>query len=126
MMEIAERLSADPRIDITLAIAIDPSSFSRGERPKELPSTIQSFVNYHTHNAFTWEVWTDSERIQNVDLGDPSNGFSANNGGNYAASFDILAHNAAEWDQRIHQDVVKRTKAMAGLLESDVPSVNDK
>jgi hypothetical protein len=30
------------------------------------------------------------------------------NGRNYSAKLDINAHNAAEWDENIHKDIVKR------------------
>ncbi len=37
-----------------------------------------------------------------------SNRFGANGRRNYAAKFDINAHNAAEWDALIHADIVDR------------------
>ncbi|GAB5406358.1 MAG: hypothetical protein Aurels2KO_45890 [Aureliella sp.] len=114
MMEVAQQLCEDPQIEIQLAIAVDPSSLSRGKRAKELPRTVNKLVNYHTRNAFVWGEWKSDERIQNIDLGDPANGFKAINGSSYAAKFDIHAHNAAEWDKLIHKDIVKRIESLVG------------
>ncbi len=77
---------------------------------KELPPTIRKLVNFHTRNTFCWGVWKDEARIENIDLGEPSNRFMISGKPNYGAAFDISAHNAAEWDERIHADITKRIK----------------
>ena len=126
MLEVAEKLQVEPPLNVSLAIGVDPSSLSRGERMKILPSTIQSFVNYHTHNAFVWGRWKDDDRVQNVDLGDPSGSFGENNRRNYAARFDITAHNAAEWDKLIHVDIIQRIKNVLAAPKSRALNYEDK
>jgi len=95
------------------------------ERIKELPDTIQSFVNYHTRNSFVWGPWKDDKRVQNVDLGDPSSSFAAGNRRNYGAKFDVKAHTAAEWDELIHADIMERIKSVVDIPESRSSSAND-
>lgn len=112
MLEVAEKLKSDPQIHVSLAIGVDPSSLSRGERSKDLPSSIDACVINHTNNAFVWGAWKNCDRVENIDLGDSANGFKAWNGGDYAAKFDIAAHNAAEWDEAIHEDLVRRIKGV--------------
>lgn len=112
MLEVAEKLGSDPQIHISLAIGVDPSSLSRGKRPKDLPSSIDACVIYHTRNAFVWGAWENCDRVENIDLGDSANGFKALNGRDYAAKLDIAAHNAAEWDEAIQKDIVRRIKGV--------------
>ena len=108
VIDVAKELANDPPIEVALAVCVDPSSFSRGQRPAELPSTIRSCVIYYTHNAFVWGPWLNSNRVENVDLGDAANGFKPKHGRNYSAKFDVSAHTASEWDEGIHEDVLHR------------------
>ena len=107
MLEVAKGLTVEPTIKIDVAIGLDPSSLLRGERMKQLPPNVGKFVNFHTHNAFTWGEWNDEVRVENIDLGDPSNGFMVDGKPNYGAVLDLNAHNAAEWDEHIQAEMTK-------------------
>jgi pimeloyl-ACP methyl ester carboxylesterase len=108
MLEVAEALSAEPMRGIDLAVGVDPSSVVRGQRMATLPENISRLVCFQTRNAFTWKPWQDEPRAECVDLGNPANGFMVNGQPNYAAAFDVAAHNAVEWDARVHAAVVRR------------------
>ncbi len=129
MLEVARKLENEPKIIISLAIGVDPSSLSRGKRPAELPQTVKSCVIYHTQNAFVWGAWNGCDRVENVNLGNPANGFKSENGGDYSSVLDIKAHNAAEWDEGIHRDILRRVekfKSIASEGLKDRPSVTTK
>lgn len=113
MLEVAEALSAEPARRIDLALGVDPSSMARGQRMARLPDNIGRLVCFQTRNAFTWRAWQDEPRAERVDLGDPANGFMVNGRPNYAAAFDVSAHNSVEWDERVHAAVVGRIKQAA-------------
>ena len=116
MLEVADLLRGDstenlPKISVAMAFAIDASSLSRGGRIKKLPDNIQKLVSYYTANAFCWGEWKNEPRITNISLGDPANGFMVNGHPKYSALLDPGAHNAAEWDEKIHADIIKRATA---------------
>jgi pimeloyl-ACP methyl ester carboxylesterase len=113
MLEVAAELNAEPVRRIDLAVGVDPSSIARGQRMTRLPGNVGRLVCFQTRNAFTWREWTDEPRAECVDLGSPANGFMVNGQPNYAAKFDVAAHNAVEWDERVHVAVVKRIEQAA-------------
>jgi len=110
MLEVATRLNSEPVKMIDLAIGIDPSSFGLDENPKQLPPNIRRLVYFHTRNAFVWPEWKGEKRVDAIDLGDPKRGFMKKGSPNYAAPFDFDAHNAIEWDERVHSEVVSLIK----------------
>lgn len=91
-LDVCQKLLDAPAIEIEIVVFLDPSSAGRPERIKELPINVRQAVNYFTGNAFGWNAWRGVERIENVDLGDPKNGFIVNGQPNYAAAFDLHAH----------------------------------
>lgn len=105
--EVCEAL-AEAEIPIELALFLDASSTGRAKsaRPARLPKCIQSARNYYTRNLFGWREWPDEARLVNIDLGDPKQGFLVEGGPKYDSSFDVKAHIHAEWDQRIHEELV--------------------
>jgi pimeloyl-ACP methyl ester carboxylesterase len=118
MLEVAESLNAEPVRHIDLALGVDPSSIARGQRMARLPGNIGRLVCFQSRNAFTWRAWQDEPRAECVDLGNPANGFMVNGQPNYAAAFDVAAHNAVEWDQRVHAAVVARIKQAASAANA--------
>ena len=108
MLEVAEQLSGEPAIEIGLAIGLDASSFSRGARMELLPENVKKFVNFYSGNSFCWGEWKDEQRVENIYLGDPANGFVVDGVPNYASKLDWGAHNAAEWDSNIQAAIIKR------------------
>lgn len=124
MLEVAAKLESEPKIPIALAIGVDPSSLSRGARQSELSSAIKKLVVYYTRNAFVWGPVKAADRVRNVDLGDPKNGFMSNNRPAYAAKLDLNAHNAAEWDERIHAEIIK--EILTGMTDSHPPAAQTK
>ena len=117
LLEVANQLQQESKLKIVHAIVIDPSSLMRGKRIEKLPNNIPSMLNYHTANAFCWGAWKNETRVKNVDLGDPVNGFSINGQPNYGSAFDTHAHTAAEWDENIHKDVVRRVLEIVVLSQ---------
>jgi len=89
-------------------IFLDASSVVRGRKPTALPINVNRAVNYYTHNAFAWGGLSADDRVHNIDLGDAANGYMPDGEPAYHAPFDIRAHIAAEWDERIHADMVRR------------------
>lgn len=108
--EVCELLSEDPAVDVDLVVFLDPSSLGRyaALRPESLPECIQSAVTYFTHNTGGWGAWEDEPRIENIDLGDPAHGYLFPGGPAYDSVFNVAAHIAAEWDERIHADIRAR------------------
>ena len=109
VMEAAVRFNEDDSISIPLTILLDASSAMRGAPPTELPAKIETVANYYTANLFCWGELKIGERIDNIFLGDPKRNFMSNGHPKYQSKFDINAHNAAEWDHRIHADIIQRT-----------------
>jgi pimeloyl-ACP methyl ester carboxylesterase len=110
MLEVAQGLNSAPAIKIELAIGVDPSSLGRDQNIDQLPPNIGRLVYFRTGNAFCWSGWKNETRVECIDLGNPANGFMQGGKPDYAAAFDISAHNAAEWDERVHADLVSRIK----------------
>jgi hypothetical protein len=108
--EVCGLLSDEPAIEVELVVFLDPSSLARAStiRPDSLPECVQSAATYFTRNAGGWGAWEGEPRIENIDLGDPANGFLIPGGPAYDATFSIQAHIAAEWDERIHGDIRAR------------------
>ena len=117
--EAVETKKAEARADektplrVERVLFLDPSSLGRNGafKPTVLPDNIAQAVNYFTHNSFGWQAWPDEPRIENIDLGDPTNGFIRPGGPQYDSAFNFRAHVAAEWDNRIHTDIRKRIAA---------------
>jgi pimeloyl-ACP methyl ester carboxylesterase len=110
MLEVAQELNSQPVIKIELAIGVDPSSLGRGESTGQLPPNIDKLVYFRTGNAFCWSGWKDEPRVECIDLGNPANGFMHGGKADYAAVFDVSAHMAVEWDERVHAELVSRIK----------------
>jgi pimeloyl-ACP methyl ester carboxylesterase len=109
-LEVLQELSAGEwPVAVDLAVFLDPSSTGRGApRPKALPLCANHAVSYCTRNAFVWGKWNAGPRLKNIDLGDPAEGFLTQGGPAYNAAFNLPAHVAAEWDERIHKDIQAR------------------
>jgi pimeloyl-ACP methyl ester carboxylesterase len=118
MLEVAQRLNSEPPIKIELAIGIDPTSFGLGERARQLPSNIGRLVSFRSRNAFGWTSWKDETRVEPIDLGNPANGYMKNGNPDYAAAFDLTAHNAIEWDERVHAELISRINKTAAQKHS--------
>ena len=106
-LEVLQQLSSpDAPVAVGLVVFLDPSSNGRGPaRPKVLPVCVNRAVNYFTHNTFVWGKWDAGARLTNVDLGDPALEFMSGGNPAYDAKFNLQAHVAAEWDERIHRDI---------------------
>lgn len=109
-LEVLQHLSEqDAPLAIHLAMFLDPSSTGRGpSKPKSLPVNANRAVSYCTRNAFVWGRWEAGDRLECIDLGDPILGFMRDGQPDYGAKFNAAAHIAAEWDQRIHEDILRR------------------
>ena len=106
MLEVAKQLENEPKVKVEMAFSIDASSFSRG-RIDPLPENIEQLVSYYSANLICWGEWKEP-RVKNIFLGDPANGFMKNGSPKYDLKFDTGAHNAAEWDEKIHADIIRR------------------
>jgi pimeloyl-ACP methyl ester carboxylesterase len=109
-LEVARELHArEVPLAIDLVVFLDPSSTGRGPaRPKSLPVNVNRAVSYSTRNLFVWGKWGAAKRLENIDLGDPANGFINDGEPAYDARLDMRAHVAAEWDENIHRDIKRR------------------
>ena len=109
-LEVCQCLSQEPPVRIDLLMLLDPSSAGRTNTPKEegLPANVQKAALYHTHNAFVWQGWPGEDRVECIDLGNRKNGFMTTPLRAYDAAFNWQAHVAAEWDERIHDDIQRR------------------
>lgn len=117
-------------VEVDLLILLDPSSFGRGKEPMPaaLPDNVQRVVNYYTRNSFGWRGWIEDDRLTNVDLGDPANGFLVPGGGRYDSVFNWSAHVSAEWDEQIHAAIREQIRAVAQPLtepESSTETTSD-
>ena len=119
-LEVLQELSGGERpVAVDLVVFLDPSSTGRGTaRPKALPLCANQAVSYCTRNAFVWGKWNAGPRLKNIDLGDPAEGFMTQEGPAYDAAFNLPAHVAAEWDERIHKDIQAR---LLDLLKTREP-----
>ena len=108
LIDVASKLKDHDSMSIPLTLLLDASSAMRGSRPSQMPDRIDRVVNYHTGNMFCWGKLKNANLVENVNLGDPENGFMVDGFPHYQSKFDIDAHNAAEWDQKIHSDMKRR------------------
>ena len=83
--------------------------------PTALPDNVKRAINYYTHNAFGWRDQLKSTRLTNIDLGDPQHGFLVPGGPQYDAAFNLSAHIAAEWDERLHAAIRRK---IAGVVDA--------
>jgi pimeloyl-ACP methyl ester carboxylesterase len=94
---------------VHLAVFLDAASAGRGQPPpRQLPENIGRAVQYRTRNVFVWGKLPDDSRLESIDLGDPAAGYMREGKPPYNAPFDFQSHVAAEWDERIHQDIERR------------------
>jgi hypothetical protein len=120
MLEAAAALESDAMVTVDLAIGVDPSSLGRGERAKTLPACVRQLVCFCSRNAFIWGPWADGTPAEIIDLGDPAHGYLAEGRPN------VNAHNAVEWDPRVHATVMDRiTRAAAGGVKPTGVVVED-
>lgn len=108
--QAAEELArSDTPLAIDLLVLLDPSSTGRAlQPPRERPINVNASANYFTRNRFVWGPWRVDPPHEDIDLGDPSQGFLRERGPNYANPLDFPAHVAAEWDEQIHLDIRDR------------------
>jgi pimeloyl-ACP methyl ester carboxylesterase len=117
---LQELLVRENPLAVDLTVFLDPSSTGRGPpQPKSLPVNVKRAVSYCTRNAFVWGLWDAGRRLEHIDLGDPALGYMRNGQPPYSAKFNPQAHIAAEWDQRIHEDIRRR---LLELLPADSPA----
>jgi hypothetical protein len=117
--EVCDELSrVSPAVRIETLIFLDPSSAGRpmSKRPETLPANVARAVQYASRSAVVWRPWPADPRIEEIDLADPQRGFLRPNGPPYGSVFSANAHISAEWDDRIHADIVRR------LLADSVPA----
>lgn len=96
-------------VAVDLCVLLDPSSAGRpGLPPKSLPDNLNRVVHYHTRNMFVWKKLPAQPRLEDVDLGDPAQGYLRGARRGYAARFNFRAHVAAEWDEQIHAEIRRR------------------
>jgi len=109
--EVCTQLEQEPAVPVEMLVFLDPSSAARANtvRPASLPKNVNQAVNYYTRNLFVWRNWPEEQRLTNIDLGDPAQGFLSP-ARPYDHSFNWQAHVLAEWDQRIHDDIRERIK----------------
>lgn len=113
--EVCERLAEEPAVPVELMIFLDPSSLGRtlnGRRNGDLPANVRHAVNIFTRHTLSWRHWPDEPRVENIDLGDPKNGYLFEGGPQYASAVDFQAHVMAEWDERIHADIRRRIRKL--------------
>jgi len=111
-------------IAIQLLVLLDAASAGRGAAPpKKLPENVNRIVQYRTHNVFVWGELARDRRLVAIDLGDSDTGFMRDGRPAYHAPFDFRAHVAAEWDEKIHDDIKRRlTATFEGLDPEPTPS----
>jgi len=113
--EVCELLAEAPAVPVELIIFLDPSSLGRtfdGRRHGGLPDNVGRAVNIFTRHKLSWRHWPDEPRVENIDLGDPRNGYLFEGGPEYDSSIDFQAHVMAEWDERIHADIRRRIRKL--------------
>ena len=108
LFDAATKIGDSESSRFPLTILLDPSSALRGGNPTKVPDCFGNVVNYHTGNLFCWGALEIENQVKNIFLGDPKNNFMKNVIPNYSSTFDIDAHNAAEWDPNIHSDMTLR------------------
>jgi hypothetical protein len=116
--EVCDTLSrATPPVPIERVIFLDPSSAGRpmSQRPETLPANVASAVQYASRSAVVWRAWPVDPRIEDIDLANAKHGFLRPNGPPYGSLFAPNAHIGAEWDDRIHADIVRRLLGKSAL-----------
>ena len=113
--EVAQSLAEEPVVTLDLIVFLDPSSLGRlgKSTPDTLSANVRRAVSFRTRNAFVWKAWPSEPRLENIDLGDPANGYLKKPGPAYDAAFDWQAHIAVEWDGVLHRDVRDRLLKLA-------------
>jgi len=107
----------DTPVAIQLLVLLDAASAGRGAKPPDrLPENTNRIVQYRTHNVFVWSELGRDNRLTAIDLGNPDAGFMQEGRPAYHAPFDFRAHVAAEWDEKIHDDIRRR---LAAVLRGD-------
>lgn len=107
-LEVARLLLQDAPLAIQGMIFLDGGSLLRARKPVGVPLNVNRTVNYFTRNGFVWGRLPAHSSLLNIDLGDKVNGYLRNGGPAYDAPFDTRAHVAAEWDDRVHADIMRR------------------
>jgi pimeloyl-ACP methyl ester carboxylesterase len=99
---------------IDLLVYLDASSAARAKgRPQGLTANVNHAVNYFTRNAFVWGRLDAGRRMHNIDLGDPVLGYMRGGLPEYNATLNVRAHIAAEWDEKIHSEIISRILKLA-------------
>lgn len=96
----------DAPLAVDLMIFLDPSSTGRARerQPQRLPINVKRAIHFRTHNLFCWDRW-ETDRVRDIDLGDPELGYMKKGNPAYSATFSFRAHVAAEWDPQIHTEI---------------------
>jgi pimeloyl-ACP methyl ester carboxylesterase len=118
-VEVLRALREDESpLAVQLVVLLDAASAGRGAGPpKALPENIARIIQYRTRNVFVWGELPPDRRLTTIDLGNPEAGFMRDGRPAYHAPFDFRAHVAAEWDEKIHDDIKQRLAAeSAGLI----------
>jgi pimeloyl-ACP methyl ester carboxylesterase len=109
-LEVTQLLARHEQpLAVNLVVFLDASSAGRAlGPPKSLPVNVNGAAHFFTRNSFVWGRCELGTNCENIDLGDPDNGFMIDGRPAYHAAFDFKAHVAAEWDGRIHADIKRR------------------
>lgn len=104
---------SEPAMKLPLVVFLDPGSIGRpnSKRPETLPANVTHAVQYASRSMVVWQPWPNEPRVTHIDLADPKIGFMRPGGPPYAKTFDANAHIGAEWDDLVHQDIIKRLSA---------------
>ena len=113
-LEVVQLLRSGERpLAVNLVVFLDASSTGRGPaKPKTLPVNVNRAVSYFTRNVFVWGNWEAGPRLENIDLASPAWRSRLGQSPDQSAGFDVRAHIAAEWDERIHADICSRLLAL--------------
>jgi pimeloyl-ACP methyl ester carboxylesterase len=99
---------------IAQLVLCDASSFLRSlSGLPAVPKNVVAVTNYYSHNAITTGPLVGDERVENIDLGDPGNGFLREEWARYDSTNEWRAHILVEWDPLIHQDIERRIVELA-------------
>ena len=102
-----------PETIIQLAVFLDGSSTGRARLDRKgLPTNVAQSLNIYTRNTFVWGSLPPAPRQENIDLGDPAQGFLRQPGPAYDATLNFKAHVSAEWDEEIHALIRSRLLAV--------------
>ena len=110
---ITQLRERQPEVAVSLAVFLDGSSTGRApQERKGLPTNIVQSLNIYTRNTFVWGKLPPAPRQENIDLGDPTQGFLRQAGPPYDAVLNFKAHVSAEWDEEIHSLIRRRLLAL--------------